>query len=300
MLMSDNLHTNQAAFSKFHSNYKSKSSWSINHPIPNTEYSELFLLYDPVHLIKNIRNNWVTEKTQRLRFTNLDTGYSGTARWDDLKKVYEEDQRKFLKLTKLDYRTIYPSNFDKQEVSLALNVFNEKTSAALRLKGANDTEEFVEMVTKMWNILNVKSKTAAKNLNDPNRAPFENALDDRLVHLKTMATTFKQMDTSSQRNGRILGLTSDTSNALHITLHRLSSLVPVLLGKGMIYVILGQFQSDRIEKEFGIYRKLSGGNYLISVMQVINSLALQRLHLFRTLDMEKQSVHEKADLRKSS
>ena len=86
-----------------------------------------------------------------------------------------------------------------------------------------------------------------------------------------------------------------TSNPLYITLHGLSSLVPVLLRKGTKYVILGQFQSDRIEKEFGIYRQLSGGNYQISVMEIINNLALQRLHLFRTLDMEKQRVHEKAD-----
>ena len=46
-------------------------------------------------------------------------------------------------------------------------------------------------------------------------------------------------------------------------------------------------------KEFGIYRQLSGGNYLVSVMQVINSLALQRLHLFRTLDMKKLTVAKK-------
>ena len=59
MLMSDNLRTNHSAFNNFHSNYKTKSIWSINHHIPNTEYSELFLLYDPANLIKNIRNNLV-------------------------------------------------------------------------------------------------------------------------------------------------------------------------------------------------------------------------------------------------
>ena len=82
------------------------------------------------------------------------------------------------------------------------------------MKGANDTAECVEMVTKKLNILNVKSKTAAKNLNDPNIAPFENALDERLVHLKIMTTTFKQMGTSSKQNGRILGLTGDTVKPL--------------------------------------------------------------------------------------
>ena len=45
----------------------------------------------------------------------------------------------------------------------------------------------------------------------------------------------------------------------------------------MNYVLTGEFQSDRIEAEFGIYRLLSGGNFHISVTQVFNSLNLQRL-----------------------
>ena len=36
-------------------------------------------------------------------------------------------------------------------------------------------------------------------------------------------------------------------------------------------VLLGQFQLDPIEKRFGRYRQLSGGNYYISVRQILES-----------------------------
>lgn len=34
--------------------YDSASIYSVQHPIANEEYDELFLLYNPVHLLKNI------------------------------------------------------------------------------------------------------------------------------------------------------------------------------------------------------------------------------------------------------
>ena len=51
-VMSDNLRANQSMFTLFHNNYGSKSIYSVNHPVPNIEFAELFLLYDPVHLLK--------------------------------------------------------------------------------------------------------------------------------------------------------------------------------------------------------------------------------------------------------
>ena len=50
-VMNDNLRANQSMFTLFHNNYGSKSIYSVNHPVPNFEFAELFLL-------KNIRNNW--------------------------------------------------------------------------------------------------------------------------------------------------------------------------------------------------------------------------------------------------
>lgn len=52
------------------------------------------------------------------------------------------------------------------------------------------------------------------------------------------------------------------------------------------YVLPGKFSNDRIEGEFGICRQSSGGNYLISAEQVINSLHLQRIKLYAKLDIQ--------------
>ena len=68
--MSDNLSVNQKMFKTFHSDYKTTNIFSIEHPVENTKFAQLYLFYDPTHLFKNIRNNWVSEKTQTFTFTD--------------------------------------------------------------------------------------------------------------------------------------------------------------------------------------------------------------------------------------
>ena len=47
------------------------------------------------------------------------------------------------------------------------------------------------------------------------------------------------------------------------------------------------------EGEFGIYREKAGGNYYISIDQVLNGLRVQRLKLFKKLDFEPSNQHVK-------
>ena len=107
--MSDNLRCNQSTFNDSNKKQRTAKEWFIKHPIPDSEFDLLFLLFDPTHLLKNIWNNWETEKTQTLRF--IDSGTSKTeAHW--------------LKSRRLNYSSLYPTNFEKQ-VYLALNILNE-------------------------------------------------------------------------------------------------------------------------------------------------------------------------------
>lgn len=50
-----------------------------------------------------------------------------------------------------------------------------------------------------------------------------------------------------------------------------------------------------MEAEFGIYRQSNGGNYLISVEQVLSSLSLQRLKLFHNMDFETTNIDQVED-----
>ena len=282
-LMCDNLSVNQKVFKLFHQNFGNVSVASINHPVANEKFKMLFTLYDPVHLLKNIRNNWMTEKTQSLDFTEPHTKQEVTAKWKDLVDVYKSEIG--CPLTKLDSQTLYPNNFEKQKVALACNVFNEKTVTALKVRNMEGTAAFVQNVTKMWHILNVRSTTTGGHLRDDDRYPINDPNDPKLDFLQEIATSFKLMD-NCIRGYRIRGLTQETSNALHQTLLGIVELVRILLATGHKYVLLGKLQSDPIEKEFGVYRQSSGGNYFISAEQVISSLQLQRLRLFSKLDIQ--------------
>ena len=53
----------------------------MTHPIENNIFKYLFLIFDPVHLFKNIKNNWLTEKMKKLLFENFDTEETLIAEW---------------------------------------------------------------------------------------------------------------------------------------------------------------------------------------------------------------------------
>ena len=139
LTMTDNLSVDQKLFKSLHHIYGQDSLSAIYHPVSNIHFPVMYLCYDPVHLLKNFRNNWMTEKTQSLEFKDPESERVVVAKWSDLKSIYKEESGDIVKISKLDYATIYPNNFEKQKVSLVLNVFNEKTIAALRLKGYEDT-----------------------------------------------------------------------------------------------------------------------------------------------------------------
>ena len=62
-----------------------------------------------------------------------------------------------------------PDSFEKQKVPLVVNVFNEQTVAALNMYGYVDTATIVKLITRMWNVLNIKSSVYGIRLNDPDR-----------------------------------------------------------------------------------------------------------------------------------
>ena len=196
-LMSDNLRVNQKCFKFFHQNFTSFNIFSVAHPVPNDKFLALFIFYNPTHLFKNIRNNWVTEKTQTLNFCCPDTGINVSPKWKDLITIYKTTSDEGGPYnTKLDYQTLFPNNFEKQKVHLVVNLFNDKTCVALSQREMKDTHIFVKNVTKLWIIMNIKSFDAGYNLNDRRRDAIRDPNDNRLTFIEKMATSFKKMDNS--------------------------------------------------------------------------------------------------------
>ena len=59
-----------------------------------------------------------------------------------------------------------------------------------------------------------------------------------------------------------------------------------LLATSHVYVGLGMFTTDFLEKEFGKLRQGSGGTYFISVHQAIEKLHIKQSSLLLSLDVD--------------
>lgn len=281
-LLSDNLSTNRKFHSLLRTNFPSPNLFKIPHPIDEGQF--LYLLFDSVHLIKSIRNNWITEKSQEIAFTPPGKSDTVVAKWSDIADVYRSECQNPLKRTTLTSMALCPSNFDRQKVSLALQVFNDKTVAALSQDGKEETACFVYHMTRMWKILNVKSTTAHLHLNDEDRKPVSVTNRHPLSVLKEIWSCFSKMSIKRKRR---LSLSAETSNSLLQTIDGLIDLCHHLLDDNSVqFVLLGAFQSDSLEGEFGAIRGMFGGLYHVALEQILIASKLRQIKLLHDLGLE--------------
>ena len=226
-----------------------QSTGKAEHPLNSDRV--WFLLYDTVHILKCIRNNWITEKCKTLTLNNH------TASFEDVIRLYEEEKDHILKTTTLTRAAVYPSRLQLQNVQHVLKVFNEKVVAALRLKGCDGTADFIETVLTFWNMVNVSRKGQDERFNDPHRAVQVKGTP-LLSHFLEVFTNAA----SGQGQTRVQCLTHDTKKALVQTLSGLQAVCDYLFTSNPTfdYVVLRELQSERLEGEFGVYRQSSGAN----------------------------------------
>ena len=130
----------------------------------------LFLLFDSVHNLKNIYNNFC--KRGILSFPSIDDPTSiKTASFIDIRNLYAEESKQPLKLAhKLTQKSLAPKNIEKTSVKLSNAIFHESTLHALQYFNENQgkqwtgTADFVEIVLKMWKIVNVKRSTQKRSV----------------------------------------------------------------------------------------------------------------------------------------
>ncbi|CAL1266481.1 unnamed protein product [Larinioides sclopetarius] len=155
--------------------------------------SKLFFLFDTVHLIKSVRNNWFNKKTlgQVLCFPSPDNSSKiSLAKLQDLKDIYETEKLNLIKKApKLSQKVLYPTSFEKQNVLLALNIFHDSNSAALaqeaeeKGKDTMGTKKFIDQFLKWWNIVNVKNYEKGKRLKNPFCDPIKSSDQMSMVFL---------------------------------------------------------------------------------------------------------------------
>jgi len=233
---------------------------TVNHPLDRKR--PWFLLYDTVHLLKCIRNNWISEKCQKISLDNITT-----ASFTDVQELYESEKFSILKTTTLTKFAVNPSRLQLQNVKHVLKVFNEKVVASLKLRGCHDTATFIETILNWWNVVNVSGMGQNHRFNDPYRA----VQDSQSTTLQPFLEIF-QNAASAYGTNRKECLTHDTKNALVQTMRGLIAVCHYLLTKeNFQYILLRELQSDRLEGEFSVYRQSTGANSFMTTGEVFSS-----------------------------
>ena len=253
--ITDNHKINQ----KYCNLFTKKTQYEAYHPLDNTR--SWFLLFDTVHLLKCLRNNWITEASKQLTLDGKIVG-----KFSDVQELYEEEKHNIFRTTSLTSCSVYPSRLELQNVKHVVRVFCDQVVASLRLQNKMETAHFIESILIWWKTVNVKSKGEETRFNDWNRAVQQR----NSSNLQGLTEMFEKSSSGFGSN-RIKCLTHDTRKAMLQTMSGLSAVCTYLFDHGFEYVLLGDIQSDRIEAEFSIYRYSTGANAFMVASDVLNA-----------------------------
>ena len=93
--------------------------------------------------------------------------------------MYKIEQHSSIKQAhRLSAKVCWPTSLERQNVNLALRIFNDSTCAALKIQNdlhpdcINDTSNFVDVMSKVWKIFNINTPYKHVRLNDEYSRPL--------------------------------------------------------------------------------------------------------------------------------
>nr|CAH7731460.1 unnamed protein product [Callosobruchus chinensis] len=291
---------NNALNGKAMNNFSPKKELSIVYPHPCDNRRPLFFLFDSVHLLKCIRNNWINTKNNKtLTYPDFETGEKKFANFNSLIRLHQLEHHKLLKFGySLSLKALLPTTFERQNVNLCLKIFNPFVIEALLNFGTNiehstETASFINIILTWWKIVNVKTPFKGQRLLDNLQSPINstpaNSDDPKLLFLSKMINWLDKWKSDDFPNK----LSSQTHTALLHTLHGMLEIVKYCFEElNLNYVLLGKFQTDPLENRFGKYRQLAGGQYHISIRQLYESEKKLRIQsLFKIFSKNLDDFH---------
>ncbi|KAH9375571.1 hypothetical protein HPB48_009423 [Haemaphysalis longicornis] len=181
-------------------------------------------------------------------------------------------------------KAVYPTDIEKQNVKLALQVFSESGPNALRVIGAKhnlkhheETASFIDVIVRWWKVVNVKTPFKGLRLRDDLQKPVcPSPFDPRVSFLNDFLDWLEEW---KERRADACKLSDETHGALIQTTRAFIEICAYCFDElKMSFVLLGKFQTDLLEDRFGCYRRLAGSQYHLSVRQIYeceNKLRLQ-------------------------
>lgn len=246
---------------------------SIDNPFDSSK--KIFLLFDSVHIFKNMYNN-LLNKEIFVCPTFQDGGEEISAEMKHVKELYEAEMGQGIKYAhKLTDKVLNPQPIERTNVDLAFRFFHESTMNGL-IHFANTfnhpewkkTASFINLILRFWKAVNVKDPRAVFTKRDPDRLVVSKGCRKQVHFLRHFARWL----TEWEKLPRSKTLTKETSFAARQTAVAIADLSEYLIDvKGLSFVLLGYINSDPLEKRFGWFRQLSGANYYASVRQFLEA-----------------------------
>ncbi|GBO32495.1 hypothetical protein AVEN_146814-1 [Araneus ventricosus] len=311
-IVTDNNSINRKAVS----NFNNPPQFQVQYQHPADEKRPLFYLIDSVHLIKCVRNNWINQKNGYFMYYPQFEGEENsvqTASFSVLRKLYDIESSELLKFgIGLTRKALWPTNLERQNVSLALKIFSSNLVKGLLELGEKhslmhygDTANFLNIFCTWWDIANVKTVTKGKHKNNPMAEPITDSLNDiKKEFLKKFIAWLDKYEKMDSNNGRF---SRETHSALRQTSQAFLSVTEYCCNNlNMSYLLLGKIQTDKLESRLRQYRSMSGDQYHISIRQLYeteNKLRISRelklishtsgsfdIDLFDNCDQDENSV----------
>lgn len=230
---------------------------------------KIIYLYDVCHLIKATRNNLIKNI---FHFNGKKTS------WSFIEQFFKLDSKHFYRCApKLTNSHIYPSNFEKMKVKLAVQVLSHTVASGLNVYmslGALPGDEIgtIEVVDKFNKLFDLLNSSATEEKNQFKKV-FEGD-EGQLKYLDEIIQFFKGLKVFNQTGVDITSKCKFQKCWL-VTINGIRKLWENLSNVGFKYLKTKRVNSDSLENFFGAIRQ-QGGN-------CINPTSVQFQRAFRKL-----------------
>ncbi|XP_049805645.1 uncharacterized protein LOC126248581 [Schistocerca nitens] len=268
-------------------NSKTMSMFSLDKAVnivfkhPSDPNRPLFFLIDAVHIVKCIRNVWLNQKNDGKDMfypqfpvrKEVEENKFSVASFKTLKQIYDIDSSSLVKYCHtLSLKSLCPTSLEKQSMKLVLQIFNRHVSEGLEvasdkfdLRHAPSTAEYIRIITKWFDVMNVKSVFKGKHKQNPYMDP----LTTDSVSMQFLLDFLDWLDVWKAKGLSSGFLTKETFFAIQHTTYAVVEIARYCTEElGMSYLLTAKLQTDVLERRFGKYRQLAGSQYNVSVTQV--------------------------------
>lgn len=295
---SDNNAINGKAMSFFNS--PPKQSIVYKHPVDFNK--PLFFIYDPVHILKCIRNNWLNQKNaaQCMYYPDFEgNDIIKTASFGVIKKIHSFEAGNVLKYAYgVTLKALLPTPIERQNVKLVLQIFNDHMIEGLRefeknneLQHCQETADYIRIIYTWWSIMNVKSLFKGQCKRNVFQEPlYLCETDEKNIFLNKFLFWLDNWKSLNFVTGT---LTRETHSALRHTTYAVLELLSYCVNElGFSYILTGKIQTDALEQRFGKFRQLAGSQYLVSLRQVFEIESKLRLQNIGPLKIKSSKYGE--------